>query len=58
MRLFKVVFARIADIQDMCDSQRLDNGRVCCVVPVAHPKAAGQDFVRVVIGNRSRSVIM
>ena len=58
MRLFKVVLTRIADIQDMCDPQRLDNCRVRCVVPVADPKAAGQDFVRVVIGNRSRSVNM
>lgn len=37
MRLFQVVLARIADVQDVCDLQRLDNAGVSCVVPVAEP---------------------
>jgi hypothetical protein len=56
MRLFQVVLARIADVQDVCDLQCLDNAGVSCVVPVAEPKTAGQDFVRVVFSNRSESV--
>ena len=47
MRLSKIVFARICDVQDVSDTKRLDDVRVTCVMPISEVEPAREDLIRV-----------
>ena len=54
MRFLEVVLTGVADVEDMCDLEGLNNARIGGVVPVSQPKAPWENLVGVVFGNRAK----
>lgn len=50
VRIGKIIFTRVRNVEDMRDSQRLNNMCITCVVPVTKVKTSRKDFIWIVVG--------
>ena len=49
MRLSKVIFARISDVQNVSDTQRLNDMSVTSVMPIAQVESAREYLIRIAL---------